>query len=84
MMITPRPPEELWNWLAKTSSETGADFTAIPHNSNLSMGNMFSEVTFDGEPLDADYVKETGVMGVRGGDHPGEGYLGSPSRYRTR
>ena len=34
-------PEDLWNWLEKTKDRTGADFLAIPHNSNVSMGQMF-------------------------------------------
>jgi hypothetical protein len=34
-------PEDLWAWLEKTSQATGADFVAIPHNSNISKGYMF-------------------------------------------
>ena len=34
-------PEDLWDWLAETSERTGADFVAIPHNSNISRGFMF-------------------------------------------
>lgn len=34
-------PEDLWQWLDKTSAETGADFIAIPHNANISRGFMF-------------------------------------------
>jgi hypothetical protein len=34
-------PEDLWSWLEATSEETGADFVAIPHNSNISRGFMF-------------------------------------------
>src|SRR5210317_1214059 len=34
-------PEDLWQWLETTSAETGADFLAIPHNSNISKGFMF-------------------------------------------
>ena len=51
-------PEGLWDWLDRTSQETGADFVAIPHNSNLSMGGMFVRVKFDGEPVDAQYAKK--------------------------
>ena len=36
-------PEDLWQWLEKTSQATGADFIAIPHNSNISRGFMFPE-----------------------------------------
>ena len=36
-------PEDLWQWLNKTAEKTGADFVAIPHNSNISRGYMFPE-----------------------------------------
>ncbi len=47
---SPRP-EDLWAWLEKTRAETGADFVAIPHNSNISKGRMFAPTDFDGKPL---------------------------------
>ena len=34
-------PEDLWAWLDKTSQDTGGNFIAIPHNSNISKGAMF-------------------------------------------
>ena len=34
-------PEDLWSWLEETSAATGANFIAIPHNSNISKGYMF-------------------------------------------
>lgn len=34
-------PEDLWKWLDSTSSKTGTNFLAIPHNSNISQGLMF-------------------------------------------
>ena len=49
-------PEDLWDWLDRTSASTGAKFTAIPHNSNISKGYMFSEQSLRGEDIDADYV----------------------------
>jgi hypothetical protein len=49
-------PEDLWQWLEKTSSETGADFIAIPHNSNISKGYMFDEVSLRGEAFTEDYI----------------------------
>lgn len=49
-------PEDLWAWLETTSAATGARFTAIPHNSNISKGYMFSDTSLRGKPFDADYV----------------------------
>ena len=49
-------PEDLWAWLEKTSAETGARFTAIPHNSNISKGFMFSDKSLRGKPFTEDYV----------------------------
>jgi hypothetical protein len=51
-----RPPE-LWEWLARTSSEVGADFIAIPHGANLSGGMMYPEVGSDGTPITAEEAK---------------------------
>ena len=50
-------PEDLWAWLEATSSRTGSQFIAIPHNSNISKGYMFDETTLRGEPMSADYIK---------------------------
>src|SRR5690606_8853367 len=49
-------PEDLWRWLDATSKRTGAQFVAIPHNSNLSDGRMFPLARADGRPLDAAYA----------------------------
>ncbi|MEH6586561.1 MAG: DUF3604 domain-containing protein [Halioglobus sp.] len=49
-------PEDLWSWLDKTSASTGADFIAIPHNSNISKGYMFDTETLRGQPLSAEYI----------------------------
>jgi len=50
-------PEDLWRWLDATSRRTGAQFVAIPHNSNLSDGRMFPLARADGRPLDAAYAR---------------------------
>ena len=50
-------PEDLWRWLAETNAETGADFIAIPHNSNISKGKMFTSVDYEGRPINADYAR---------------------------
>ncbi len=51
-------PDDLWAWLDKTSRATGARFTAIPHNSNISKGYMFSDTTLRGEPVTKAYVAQ--------------------------
>ncbi|CAA0116377.1 Uncharacterised protein [Halioglobus japonicus] len=49
-------PEDLWAWLEQTSEQTGARFTAIPHNSNISKGYMFSDTSLRGQPFTQEYV----------------------------
>jgi len=49
-------PEDLWAWLEQTSSATGADFLAIPHNSNISKGFMFDTRTLRGDEFTQDYI----------------------------
>jgi len=51
-------PEDLWDWMDKTSRETGAQFLAIPHNSNLSKGIMFAETTLRGDALSEQYIRK--------------------------
>ncbi len=51
-------PADLLDWLDATAAATGADFVAIPHNSNLSAGYMFAETRFDGGAFDADYASQ--------------------------
>lgn len=50
-------PQDLWEWLNETSEKTGAEFLAIPHNSNISKGYMFQETTLKGAPITADYAR---------------------------
>ncbi|MBF8269878.1 MAG: DUF3604 protein [Gammaproteobacteria bacterium] len=50
-------PEELWSFLEKTATETGVDFVAIPHNSNISGGLMFDMADSGGLPLTAEYAR---------------------------
>jgi hypothetical protein len=49
-------PEELWGFLEQAHARTGAEFVAIPHNSNLSNGLMFATTDSDGRPFDAAYA----------------------------
>ncbi len=50
-------PQDLWSWLDETSKKIDGEFIAIPHNSNVSKGYMFPEVTLRGEPIDVSYAK---------------------------
>ncbi|TLU67541.1 DUF3604 domain-containing protein [Thalassotalea litorea] len=50
-------PEDLWNWLEKTADETGANFVAIPHGSNISNDLMFQNVDSDGNAITKEYAK---------------------------
>lgn len=50
-------PEDLWTWLDETSQRVGAEFVAIPHNPNISLGLMFSETRLNGEPVDQAYAE---------------------------
>ena len=50
-------PEDLWRWFDEVESATGADFVSIPHNSNLSKGQMFARLNTDGTPIDANYAE---------------------------
>ncbi|NND69420.1 MAG: DUF3604 domain-containing protein, partial [Halioglobus sp.] len=49
-------PEDLWGWLEETAPKVGANFIAIPHNSNLSKGFMFDDTRLRGTPFNADYI----------------------------
>ena len=50
-------PEDLWAWLEKTSEQTGGNFIAIPHNSNISKGSMFDTITMRNEPVGPAYAE---------------------------
>ena len=50
-------PSDLWAWLDKTSTATGGNFIAIPHNSNISKGSMFDVRDIRGADIDADYAE---------------------------
>jgi hypothetical protein len=48
---------EFWAWLDETSSRTGANFVAIPHNGNISNGLMFPEIDRAGNAITSAYAK---------------------------
>jgi hypothetical protein len=50
-------PEDLWRALDRYQQRTGGRVMAIPHNSNLSGGLMFTNETFSGEPFTPAYAK---------------------------
>ena len=49
-------PEDLWKWLDNTSAKTGANFIAIPHNSNISQGLMFPLQDSEGNVISKEYA----------------------------
>jgi len=51
-------PEGLWDALESLClDDAECDVLAIPHNSNISLGEMFNPVTEDGEPYDAAFAE---------------------------
>ena len=50
-------PEKLWEFLDLQQEATGAEFLAIPHGPNISLGLMFAKTNFAGEPMDAAYAE---------------------------
>ncbi|MFK7895993.1 MAG: DUF3604 domain-containing protein [Myxococcota bacterium] len=49
-------PEDLWVFLSTYEATTGGEAFAIPHNSNLSNGLMFSLNDSAGKPIDRDHA----------------------------
>ncbi|MCE2557734.1 MAG: DUF3604 domain-containing protein [Acidobacteria bacterium] len=52
-----RNPEDLWRFLARYEQTTGGQVLAIPHNGNVSNGEMFGLTNFEDEPLTAAYAR---------------------------
>ncbi|MEM7017528.1 MAG: DUF3604 domain-containing protein [Pseudomonadota bacterium] len=52
-----RNPQNLWAFLQNYKKTTGGDVIAIPHNPNLSNGEMFARHQYDGSDLTKDWVK---------------------------
>ena len=49
-------PEDLWQFMAAYEMHTGGSVLAIPHNGNLSNGEMFTLTDFAGTAIDRDYA----------------------------
>ena len=49
-------PVDLWKWMQSYETKTGGRVLAIPHNGNLSSGEMFPMVEAFGSNLDAEYA----------------------------
>ncbi len=52
-----RNPEDLWSYMEEVKKQTGSDILAIPHNGNLSGGDMFSAKDFQQAIIDPAYAK---------------------------
>jgi len=50
-------PEALWRWMADYEAKTGGRVLAIPHNGNLSNGQMWMTETMSGRRLDRAYAE---------------------------
>ena len=50
-------PAELWKYMDAYAKKTGGQVLAIPHNSNMSNGQMYTAETFGGKPMDRAYAE---------------------------
>ena len=50
-------PADLWKYMDAYARKTGGAVLAIPHNGNLSNGQMYTAETFDGKPMDRAYAE---------------------------
>jgi hypothetical protein len=50
-------PADLWKYMDAYAKNTGGQVLAIPHNGNLSNGQMYTAETFDGKPMDKAYAE---------------------------
>ena len=50
-------PEDLWDWMENYEKTTGGKVLAIPHNGNMSNGEMFIDKTFSRENMTLQYAE---------------------------
>ena len=50
-------PAALWKYMDDYAKKTGGQVLAIPHNGNMSNGQMYNTETFDGKPMDRAYAE---------------------------
>ena len=55
--INSENPEALWDYMKRYEILSNGEVLAIPHNGNLSKGEMFSLTDYNGRPIDASYAK---------------------------
>ena len=53
--------EELWAWMTEQEAQ-GSRLFAIPHNSNVSNGRMFTVTRPDGSPITAEDARTRGRL----------------------
>ena len=49
-------PAKLWDFLSTYQEKTQGEVIAIPHNGNISLGQLFAPIDFNGKSLDKDYA----------------------------
>ncbi len=49
--------QDLWKYMDAYAKKTGGQVLAIPHNSNMSNGQMYQTETFGGKPMDKAYAE---------------------------
>ena len=49
-------PEELWSYMQEYEKSTGGEVLAIPHNPNLSGGNLFKTQDSNSQPFNREYA----------------------------
>ena len=50
-------PADLWKYMDAYAKKTGGQVLAIPHNGNMSNGQMYTAETFGGKPMDRAYAE---------------------------